>query len=167
MKLTNYIRDAFVTAAMQDVPKIKYDEQIQKLAHDDAVSQMQPIVRSAYCAHPEWFNHCRKWMVNSIIVRVPSPESTEIRFTEAAQKEIDELIAKSREQEAQHDKLRSHLKALAYGCTTRKALAEALPEFEKYLPAEEPKATRNLPAIANLVADFTKAGWPKTKGATA
>ena len=40
-----------------------------------------------------------------------------------------------------------------------------LPEFEKYLPADEQKALRSVPVVANLVADFTKAGWPKDKAA--
>lgn len=46
-------------------------------------------------------------------------------------------------------------------CTTRKQAAEVLPEFEKYLPEDEPKALRTLPALANVAADFVKAGWPK------
>ena len=51
----------------------------------------------------------------------------------------------------------------ALGASTRKGLADALPEFEKYLPADEPAAVRSLPVVANVVADFVKAGWPKGK----
>lgn len=29
------------------------------------------------------------------------------------------------------------------------------------VPADEPKALRSLPALANVAADFVKAGWPK------
>jgi hypothetical protein len=50
---------------------------------------------------------------------------------------------------------------VAEGASTRKALVAALPEFEKYLPAEVEAPVRSLPAIANVVAEFTKAGWPK------
>ena len=46
-------------------------------------------------------------------------------------------------------------------CKTRAALAAALPEFEKYLPADEPKALRSLPSMANVASEFVKAGWPK------
>ena len=53
--------------------------------------------------------------------------------------------------------------AAAMSCTTRKALANLLPEFEQYLPEDTPAAIRSLPAIANIVADFSKAGWPKDK----
>jgi hypothetical protein len=53
------------------------------------------------------------------------------------------------------------LKSVAYACTTRKQLEEALPEFSNYLPEEEAKAARDLPVVVNVVADFVKAGWPK------
>ena len=82
MKLTNYIRDAFINSTMNDVPKVDYSEQVQT-----------PI-------------------------------------TEAVLSE---------------------------------ALAEALPQFAKYLPAEPVKgaAPRSVPVVIDVVEDFVKAGWPK------
>lgn len=162
MKLTNMIRDAFVNAAMQDVPKVDYDEQAQKIGLQDALSQMPPELVGHYEKHKNWFNHTRKWVDGAVIVRVPTM-GDHFEFTAKGKKQIDALVADARTQRDTHDKLRSRLRGIAYGVTTRKALAEALPEFEKYLPAEEPRATRNLPAIANLVSEFTKAGWPKSK----
>jgi hypothetical protein len=41
-----------------------------------------------------------------------------------------------------------------------------LPEFEKYFPAEDAPISKNLPALANMVADLTKLGWPKGKTST-
>ena len=43
----------------------------------------------------------------------------------------------------------------------REALAAMLPEFEKYLPSETPALDRTVPAVANVVTDFMRAGWPK------
>lgn len=37
-----------------------------------------------------------------------------------------------------------------------------MPEAEKYLP-KEAKSSTNVPAVANVVADLVKAGWPKGK----
>jgi len=51
-----------------------------------------------------------------------------------------------------------------YACTTTKQLRELLPEFDRYLPAEEEKTLRTLPVVQNIVADFVKAGWPAKKG---
>lgn len=50
-------------------------------------------------------------------------------------------------------------------CKTRAALAAALPEFEKYLPAEAALVNdRTVPALvaANTLAELSRAGWPKT-----
>ena len=60
------------------------------------------------------------------------------------------------------NKLRKQLTAVIASCTTLKQAKEALPEFIKYLP-EEPGSTidRTLPVVGNLVADLSKAGWPK------
>ena len=60
-----------------------------------------------------------------------------------------------------HQELETKLMAAANSCTTRKALVELLPEFEKYLPADQAAACKTLPAVANIMADFVKAGWPK------
>lgn len=58
--------------------------------------------------------------------------------------------------------LRKQLTAVIAACTTLKQAKEALPEFIKYLP-EEPgnPVDRTLPVVGNLVADLSKAGWPK------
>lgn len=71
----------------------------------------------------------------------------------------DEALAQKRRRKD----LEAKLSAAAESCTTRKALADLLPEFAKYLPEDEAAACKTLPAVANIVADFTKAGWPKAK----
>ena len=58
--------------------------------------------------------------------------------------------------------LRKQLTAVIASCTTLKQAKEALPEFIKYLPEEPGSAVdRTLPVVGNLVADLSKAGWPK------
>lgn len=47
-------------------------------------------------------------------------------------------------------------------CKTLKQARERLPEFEKYPPKDVEKSPTMLPALANLVADLTKVGWPAT-----
>lgn len=164
MKLTNYIRDAFIRAAMDDVPKVEYSEEIRKLIHAAAVAEMPPAVASAYKKHPDWFNlagrNIDEWSYTYLPIPAEKPFKNKIVF-----ECIKELIVKSQRQASQRDDLRRKLKGIAYGCTTRKALAEALPEFVKYLPAETGPAIRNLPVVANVVSDFVKAGWPKGKAA--
>ena len=60
------------------------------------------------------------------------------------------------------DNLRKQLTAVIASCTTLKQAKKALPEFVKYLPEEPGSAIdRTLPVVGNLVADLSKAGWPK------
>lgn len=108
------------------------------------------------CHH--YFNDCGSGMY--------LPQLRQRELPKAKHDELKKLRALELEQKARRDKLRSSLKSIASSTTTRKALAAALPEFEKYLPAEA-QTTRNLPVIANVVTDFMEAGWPKDKAAQA
>ena len=58
--------------------------------------------------------------------------------------------------------LRKQLTAVIAACNTLKQVKEALPEFIKYLPEDSGNpVNRTLPVVGNLVADLSKAGWPK------
>lgn len=165
MRLTNLIRDSFVTAAMNDVPKVDYEKQIKDQYQLGMLDLMPPELVGLYEKNKMWFSHSFKHIQGvSTSFQIVSPSDygvTELKPKRKA--EIDRLVALHKEQRRTRNDLQDKLKAVAYSVTTRKALAEALPEFEKYLPADEPAACRTLPAVANLVADFTKAGWPKSQ----
>jgi hypothetical protein len=166
MRLTNIIRDSFVRSVMQDLPSlVNYEEQAHKIYKDDAIEQMPPQLRPIALD-----KELSTWLETNSVYSYSSPFSSTYVFsqrgrsynaTDRAKAKVAELVAKAKAQQAERDALEQKLKGIAYGCTTRKVLAEALPEFEKYLPADEPAACRSLPAVANLVADFAKAGWPK------
>lgn len=169
MKLTNYIRDAFIKAAMDDVPSVDYDAQAQKLIQDDIHEQVPVEVKKLWKKYPEWFSndvrsvetpgHLRNvqpllWKPGYSNKPSPSPE---------VQAAVRDLAAKHEAQRIERNALRDRLHGIAYSVATHKALVELLPEFKKYLPADEPQAARQLPAVAGVVADFVKAGWPKDK----
>ncbi len=164
MRLTNTIRDAFIRSAMNDVPSVDYTEQIRKLALDDIVDQLPEPVRKIWndtktrCyIETTWGNF------GGVSVTHPC-DGHRAKLTSQGEKKLAVVIEKQKAQKELHDALRQKLRSAAYACSTRKALAEMLPEFEKYLPADEAKAAAvNLPAIANIVTDFVKAGWPKNQ----
>lgn len=169
MKLTNYMRDAFVRSAMNDVPKVEYDEQIRALAMKTALAALPAKVQAVW-KDPDLKHHLETTYIHfrfaGVSLQIPGAVGDG-----AARKHVEEACApltnKAIAQTKAHDELERRLRAVAYGVTTRKALADALPEFVKYLPADEPAAIRTLPAIANVVSDFVKAGWPKEKRASA
>ncbi len=171
MKLTNTLRDAFIAAAMNDVPRVDYDEQARKIANaalDAAFKKAFPGVKIDRLKAGEtgWLEKCGQNMPNYLgSLYTWSPGYRALEKDAEAWAQLTELSKKAREQGELRKSLQDKLKAVAYSCTTRKALADALPEFEKYLPADQAAACRTLPAVANVVDDFTRAGWPKGKAA--
>lgn len=164
MKLTNAIRDAFIRAALDDVPSVDYEEQIRKLLVDDSIEQLPPKVRAL--AKDTELNEflLRSWYYgDSVGVSIFVRKGYSFQPSKSAQDTLTALTAKMGAQRELRRELKDSLKAVAYSVTTRKALAAALPEFEKYLPADVGAASRSLPVVANVVTSFVKAGWPKGK----
>lgn len=169
MKLTNYIRDAFVKAAMADVPKIDYNEQAEKIARQ----QLSDMLKAAFpgvkldLKNSSWFLSGPIAMPGDLTNIHGIRPNYECLQTTPAWAKLQELNKLHIEQRVKRDALSSQLRGAAYACNTTKQLRELLPEFDKYLPAEEEKTCRTLPAVANIVAEFTKAGWPAKKKAAA
>lgn len=165
MKLTNYIRDAFISSAMNDVPSVDYDEKYRTAVLTDAIAQLPLEIRTIW-QNPKLMGYLETHTVYPISrvggVEVPTLNQHTFKLTPAGQKLCETLNNARIAQATQRTGLKQKLRSIAYSCTTRKALAEALPEFVKYLPAET-ETSRNLPVIANVVTDFVKAGWPKEK----
>lgn len=159
MKLTNFLRDAFVRQVMADVPGVDYDEKTRIAAMKLAVAALPPKVRAIWndLELRDYVMTTRQF-AGSVHMALPG------RLLSAdAQAKLEVLEEARMEQFQRNNALRDKLKAVAYSATTRKALADMLPEFEKYLPADDAAACRTVPAIANVVADFAAAGWPKGK----
>ena len=165
MKLTNYIRDAFVRAVMNDVPAVDYAEQMREVITKDAISQLPDKVRAIYknsstTHYVASFWYGGKYSDSSVMV---PGISGDFKPTEATQQAIAGLKKKHDAQFQSNADLKASIRAVAYSVTTRKALADLLPEFAKYLPADEAAAIKTLPVVTNVVSSFVKAGWPKDK----
>ena len=164
MRLTNYMRDAFITAAMQDVPMINYNEQAEKLAREHLKKRFEALFPGIDPNGPanSWLEKCSVSLPGSLQnIYAVAPTYRVLETDLKIWPKLQEIAHKYSVQEKERLELRNKLKGVAYSCTTRKALADALPEFEKYLPEDEAKAIRSLPVVTNVVSDFVKAGWPK------
>jgi hypothetical protein len=167
MRLTNTIRQAFVNAAMNDVPKVDYEAQATKLAKE-ALDASFPVSVQKLIKDP-----VAEAYINREYHRMPMRFSNFNHYAmrsgnETIKNEMPKVWAKIEALHSQNEvqlgrmkDLRLKLEACANAATTRKQLVEMLPEFEKYLPEDEAKANRQLPVVANVVSDFVKAGWPK------
>jgi len=168
MRLTNTLRDAFIRAVLDDTPCADYQGQIEKALEAAALRAMPPKLRAIAVD-----KNLNEWLpISSVFggtvgktVFVPGSGKLRDEFRRVVQRdpEVLKLVEAHAASKAARDRLRSRLHAVAYSASTRKALADALPEFAHYLPADEAKALRTLPVVANVVADFVKAGWPKDK----
>ncbi|CAB5151251.1 hypothetical protein UFOVP148_31 [uncultured Caudovirales phage] len=171
MQLMNYMRDAFISAVMQDVPSVNHTEEIRKLVNQDLINQLPPDVKKVW-NNPDLRAYvCSTYSsfgTSKISVAHPTNEPDRWnrpnpKLTDKAQEQLTKLDTEQVSQTKLRRELEAKIKAVAYACNTRKQLADALPEFQKYLPEDREKAMRALPVVANVVTDFVKAGWPKTQ----
>jgi hypothetical protein len=159
MRLTNTQKQAFVNGVMQDVPLVDYRTQahelLKKFAYQALPTRAKVLADDPILA--QYLNKTRLWVLGTTFTVVQSGEF-KLKDEEAAA--IEAILTDEIKQQVLLDKLRKSLIAATAGITTRKQLVAAFPEFEKYAP-EESSATPNLPALSNVVAAFSAAGWPK------
>lgn len=174
MRLTESIRSAFVKAVLDDVPQTDYHTQMQDLLNKEAIAQAPEIVQRAYKAHPEFFSPRSVHVVTSddneidFWATVPLGGDVHTRDDFKFRNKDDEvayvaLDVKNIQQQQDLQDLQRKLWATINGFNTVEQVRKALPEFEKYLPDPEAKTDRTVPAVANLVTDLVKLGWPKGK----
>lgn len=187
MKLTNFIRDAFVSSAVHDIPKDDFKEAGVKIITEAAVRSLPPKVRAIYDD-----KDLRHFLTNgyfdpSIIkipnnsslasvrrgygspfhrvfgsINIPGPQGT-IKLNDEDTLKLVDLAIRAEAQDLKIQTLTTKLKGVAYSVTTRKALATLLPEFSKYLPPEIEGVNRNVPAVTDVLTEFVRAGWPKNE----
>lgn len=152
MKLTNYMRDAFIRSVMLEVPKPDYDairKEFQEALYKAMSKDVRRVFRTAPRALRTWYSWDfadrgqREFVIGDVDVN------------EAAAPFLEKLKAR----DAFSDKLRR----LVYGLSTDKQLRDALPELAHHLPKVY-TTTPNLPTVCNVVADLVKLGWtPKVQ----
>jgi hypothetical protein len=174
MRLTHTIREAFITSALNDLPKVDYEEKAKKLFVDMAVESLPLKIQEIY-KDPvlrQYISHGYLGYGSNIIpnlhtliqsLQFPGIPGVNPSISKENKDRLNELRLLNDAQNTKFNTLRIKLRAIAYSVNTRKALVEILPEFEKYLPSEDPATNRSLPTVINVVSEFKEAGWPKPK----
>lgn len=162
MKIDKYVRQSIVSAIMADVPKP--DKKKRRLDLQAAiVKAMSPEVRKVFRNTP---GALKTHYFGDLIYDNHNWNSRDLVVGDVPEAKLDELVKPYKEEDEAIHQARNKLTCAIEGCTTRKALMTRLPEFEKYYPAEEAPMSKSLPALANVMADLSKLGWPKGKTAT-
>lgn len=157
MKIDKYVRQSIVRAIMADVPKpdkAKRREDLQAAI----VKAMSPDVRKVFKATP---GALKTHHFGDVLYDGYSWNTRDLVVGDVAQKKLDELVKPYIDEDDARRAAHCKLQGAIEGCTTRKALMTRLPEFEKYYPAEEAPMSKSLPALANVMSDLSKLGWPK------
>lgn len=178
MKLTTLHKEAFVSSVMNDVPKIEYQDQLQKIIHQDMLDSSPKEVSAALkckVLRPLLFKAGETWCpdhrislsAGGSVGRYDAGLSSIVVYpgftpSEKAKAKLGAICLEAAMQSVKRSQLGAKVRGAINGCTTLKQAQEQLPEFAKYLPTEAEKSNY-LPAIANLAADLCKAGWPKGK----
>ena len=188
MKLSKKHREDFVEAVMSDVPSTNYPTQAEDRARQ-LYKQIAEKVGVINLPHERLhMRSCSIYLVKHIhsqkfardrheagwgwkeydgycflCIGVPGLTNNEVEDSIEKDPEIQKLVDLFIEEKAKHADLRQKITAVIAACSTLKQAKEALPEFEKYFPAEPEKIDRSLPVVGNLVTDLTKAGWPAKK----
>ena len=154
MKLTRLQKEAIVRAIMQDVPTP--NEVTAKIDIQTAVVKaMSPAVRKVYREQP-------KALTKAYVAGYAHGFGYSFEVV-SGDVDMAPILKPYAEAAEEHKRARKQLEGAVMACNTLAALEKMLPEFKKYFPTEA-QPTKNLPALANVVADLTKLGWPKQKG---
>lgn len=171
MRLTQMHKEAFVRGVMLDVPGSNALEQAEKIIREDQraglPTQIVAIMNNASLRmYLAWASYGVRTSIKKdgyeeyhSIGTVRVIVGYEPSATAAAK--LDKLCHEDYRIKQERDAMRDKLQRAIAGCSTRKQAAVMFPELEKYLPGEKDVKTANLPAVANVVADLTKLGWPK------
>ena len=160
MKIDKYVRQSIVRAIMHDVPK---PDKVKRRADLQAaiVKAMSPAVRKV-------FNECPDALKTEYLGDLTYDDNNwdtrALVVGDVTAEKLEELSKPYKDEDEAIRAARSKLEGAIEGCTTRKSLMTRLPEFEKYYPAEEAPMSKNLPALANVMSDLSKLGWPKKPG---
>jgi hypothetical protein len=160
MKIDKYVRQSIVRAIMADVPKP--DKAKRRLELQEAiVKAMSPAVRKVFRECP---GALKTHYFGDLIYNSLNWASRELVVGDVTEEKLDELAKPYKDEDEAISAAHCKLQGAIEGCTTRKALMTRLPEFEKYYPAEEAPMSKSLPALANVMSDLSKLGWPKKPG---
>jgi hypothetical protein len=157
MKLTKLHKEAIVRAIMQDTPPIDKVKRAEAILAS-IVKAMSPEVRKLYKTKPEALRR------KSVAYTNQYSNWQDVIVGDVTDAQIKEITEPYKVQEEERSSMQRKLTGAFEGINTLKQALTAFPEFKKYYPTEE-SPTKNLPALANVMADLTKMGWPK-QGAT-
>lgn len=163
MRLTIGIKTDFINSLMADIPEIDYNSQIEKLAQDEAASQLPTAIKSMIQADKTLlpFLAQRSLYRYGIYMHV---SHIEYKMSDDVKEKCVALEGLRDAQSESRREVKGQMEGLIASFTTVKALEAAIPELAHYLPPSA-DPTKNLP-VSNAIASLMTAGWKPKKNET-
>jgi len=153
MKLNKYTKQAIVRAIIHDLPPI--DKEARATAIKEAiVKAMSPEVRKLFKSNPTALR------IADVAYTNEYRNYGMVVVGDVTNDQIKAIIAPYEKEEGERRGAEAKLNRAFAGINTLKQALTTFPEFKKYYPTEA-EPTKNLPALANVMADLSKLGWPK------
>lgn len=168
MKLNNHTRDLFVNNVIKGIPRK------HQFSSDQASAEIEAIAQNLYPAALKKFIKQYPTAVyrKGSSFRVDSPSKIRgggmtiyVNFVEVDETKnlpVEPVLQKVRDHLKENEELaeyKSRLQQIAYGCSTYKQLAEALPELAKFIPVQPTSSTAlALVAAPDLVKELKARG---------
>jgi len=159
MRLTQAMRDAFVIRVMNDVPQVKYREQVRQMIQADAKAKLPPVIRAMIGTPME--SYVRMQSYHTTIEYVSVYSDGHYKMDTALKETVEQLYEKDAAQTEAYTNMKKDLSNAIRRITTTKALAEHFPDLAAYVPRDEAQsaaANRLLPA-ADYTTRLRNMGW--------
>lgn len=155
MRLNQQLRRVIVRAIIQDMPKPDYAKRAAEIRKqiDDA---MTPEVKRFHKKYPEV---CKTDTYVDFANSVTGGYAN-VFTGDLTDAQVAAILKPYEAEDTARRQAKQQLEKAISGFTTTQQIAKAYPEFAKYLPTDA-QLSKNLPALANVVADLAKLGWPK------
>lgn len=182
MNLNKYVKQAIVSSVIADIPRpalTGLEEKLQAIVDADIAKHAPPELAAMWAKKEmrEWLTweayqagrltktpvHHSELVAHVSTVQKGKWSGSPRKLSEAAQEQYDKLYTAAAQEHEAVQQVRVKLQGSLESIRTRKQFVAAYPELEKYAPTEAARSAM-LPALANVVADLSKLGWPKDAG---
>lgn len=153
MKLNKLQKQAIIRAICHDVPALDRRKWAAEITAA-IVKAMSPEVRKLYKTNPGALRS------GSVLYATEYSNWGTTVLGDVTKEQIEAIVEPYKKQVQDRSDTEGKLRSAFEGIGTLKQAETLFPEFKKYYPTEA-QPTKNLPALANVVADLSKLGWPK------
>lgn len=158
MRLTNQMRARIVDMIMWDIPKIDYNDQIERLVREAAINELPEPIKQCVEVHPEYIKDGFSYVPGFGTV---CTKNVRFELKDARLKEIQPIVKAYRDHKGSLQGIRTELVALFDSSNTVEQALKRTPEFKKYInKVADSKlvVNKDLPAVTGLMDRLSNLG---------